>query len=276
MLTVVAPLASNLANLSVRSPAGTGDQTLIVGFVISGYGKRLLIRGVGPSLAQFGVSTPLPDPQLNVFFGPATIAGNDNWGSAATSPELATAAAATGAFSLPDNSLDAALLTTLDSGAYTIQVTGPPSATGIALAEIYDTATTTGARLTNLSVRSQIGTGDRILIVGFAVTGTAPKKLLVRGVGPGLAQFGVGGLLADPQLFVFSGANVIASNNDWGSSTTSPTIVSANAQVGAFALGDGSRDSALVATLLPGTYTAQLSGVGGASGVALVELYELP
>jgi len=275
-LSIATPLPGNLVNLSVRSPAGAGDRTLIVGFAVAGFGKPLLVRGVGPGLAPFGVSSTLADPQLSIFSGATSIAGNDNWGSAATSPALVAAASASGAFTLADGSKDAALLTTIDNGGYTVQIAGAAGASGIALAELYDTAAANGARLTNLSVRSQVGTGDRILIVGFTIAGTGRKKILVRGIGPGLASFGVGGTLADPQLTLLADTTPLAANDNWGSVATSPALASAMAQAGAFTLADGSKDAALVTTLPAGGYTVQLSGVADTTGVALVELYELP
>jgi hypothetical protein len=276
ILTIAAPQSSNLTNLSVRALAGTGDQTLIAGFAVSGNGKPLLIRGIGPGLAQFGVTNVLADPQLAIYAPPTVIGRNDNWGSAATSPALVNAATNNGAFGLTDNSLDAALLMTIDEGTYSVQVSGSGSTSGIVLAELYDTAVATGARLTNLSVRGSVGTGDRVLIVGFTVTGTASKRILIRGIGPGLAPFGVSTVIADPQIAVFSGTTVISSNDNWGSTATAATLAAASAQVGAFALADGSKDAALAATFAPGSYTVQLSGVAAATGVGLIELYELP
>lgn len=130
--------------------------------------------------------------------------------------------------------------------------------------------------LVNLSCRARVGTGGDILIPGLVIAGTAPKTLLVRAVGPTLAGFGVTGELADPTLAVFSGTTLVASNNDWGTGPNSAAIAGAAATAGAFALPAGSRDSALIATLNPGAYTVQVSGVGNTTGVALVEVYELP
>jgi polygalacturonase len=276
VLTVAPPQSCNLTNLSVRSLAGAGDQTLIVGFSVAGYGKPLLLRGVGPTLGLFNVGSTLADPQLTLFAGPTAIATNDNWGSATASPALAAAARAVGAFTLTDGSTDAALLATADNSSYTTQITGPGGASGVALAEIYDTAPGLGARLTNLSARSVAGSGDATLIVGFFIAGTGQKKLLIRGVGPTLTAFGVVGALADPQLALYSEQTLIGGNDKWGSTAAAPAIVSAAAQVGAFMLPDGSKDAVLLVTLPPGAYTTQVSGVGGATGIALVEIYEVP
>jgi|GEM_PF-5017551 len=134
----------------------------------------------------------------------------------------------------------------------------------------------TAAKLINLSCRARVGTGGDILIPGLVIAGTAPKTLLVRAVGPTLASFGVSGELADPTLSVFSGNTVVATNNDWSSGPNTAALAAAASAAGAFALPAGSRDAALIVTLNPGAYTVQVAGVGGTTGVALVEIYELP
>ena len=145
----------------------------------------------------------------------------------------------------------------------------------MALAEIYDASSgpfsRTAPRLVNVSARTQVGVGDSILIAGFAIGGSTPVRLLIRAVGPTLGVFGVGGVLADPKLEVLSGSTKIAENDNW---------LAADAAifgtVGAFNLTARSLDAALVVFLAPGTYTAQISGVRATTGVALVEIYELP
>jgi hypothetical protein len=273
--------SSRLVNLSIRSGAGTGNQTLIVGFVVgTGDALPLLVRGVGPALSVFGVNGVLADPVLSLINGTgATVGSNDDWGSAANAAQITAAAARVGAFALPPNGRDSALLTPLGAGSYTAQVTGKGAGTGIALMEAYDTsASASAARLVNLSARAQVGTGADILIAGFVVSGNIPKRLLIRGVGPALAQFGVGGLLADPQLALYrqGGSSPMDQNDNWLTATNSAQVGLAAGQVGAFALPPNSRDAALLVTLEPGTYTAQVSGVGNTTGVALVEIYEVP
>jgi hypothetical protein len=116
--------------------------------------------------------------------------------------------------------------------------------------------------------------GDGILIAGFTLSGNVAKRVLIRGVGPSLTQFGVTGTLANPMLAVYRGATVVADNDDWGGGED---LAAAFRSVGAFTLASPtSRDAALLVTLQPGSYTAQLSGVGGTTGVALIEVYELP
>ena len=264
---------ARLTNVSVRSSAGTGAETLIVGFNVSGAGtKPMLLRGVGPTLAAFGVDGVVSDPLLRLFDSIGTqMTQNDDWGG---DPALAAAGTAVGAFALPGSSRDAALYLPLAAGSYSVQLSAA-GATGIALVEGYDTEPGGGrARLTNVSVRSRVGTGDSILIVGFATSGSAVKTLLIRGIGPTLAGFGVDGVLADPQLQLFNQAGaVIGQNNDWGGGGN---LAAAFTTVAAFPLAANSRDAVLLVTLPPGSYTVQVSGSGNTTGVALVEVYEMP
>jgi hypothetical protein len=236
----------------------------------------MLIRAIGPSLTEFGVAGALADPQLQLFSGSAVLTANDNWANPESGDSSATIAAtfaASGAFALRADSLDAAVVRLINGGSYTAQVTGATS-TGIALAEIYDTAPATGARLVNVSARAQVGTGSGILIAGFTVSGNVPKQILIRGIGPTLAQFNVGGVLANPRLDLYRGTTLLQGNDDWGGTAA---LANAFAQVGAFSLSGGtSRDAAILVTLPPGSYTAQVSGVGNSTGVALVEVYEVP
>ena len=258
----------------MRATVGTGDQTLILGFYIGGTGsKQVLIRGIGPTLASLGVTGVLADPQLKLFNVAGTqINQNDDWGGSAA---LANAFASVYAFALPANSKDAALYVTLPLDGYTAQVNGAGTSTGVALIEAYEADTgAAGARFVALSARNQVGTGDNVLIAGFVVTGNAPKTLLIRGIGPTLASLGVSGVLADPQLALFDRTSTkIAENDNWGGAAA---LSSAFAATGEFPLPADSKDAALLVTLQPGLYSAVVSGVGGTTGIALVEIYEVP
>ncbi len=269
-----APVAF-LGNLSVRARAGSGSETLIVGVTIGGApsgSKSVLIRGVGPTLAAFGVTGTLADPVLTVLQGTTTVAANDDWG---TETGVAATSAAVGAFALAAGSRDAAINGSgIPVGGYTVQLTGKAGATGNALVELYDTAapaaiTAATARFTNLSARTFGGTGADTLIVGFNVSGTGSRRLLVRAVGPGLVPFGVTGTMADPKLELYSGQTKVGENDNWEAATAAT-----QQSVGAFALPANSRDAVLVSTLQPGSYTVQVTG--GTTGVTLVEVYELP
>ena len=276
-VTPIVTASSKIINLSIRSNAGTGAQTLIAGFVTSGGPKTLIVRGVGPTLGIFGVAGALASPQLSVFSGNSVTASNAGWSDAANAAQIATTSAAVGAFALPSGSLDSAILTTLPAGPYSAQILGANGTTGIALAEVYDADPAGSAsRLTNVSARTQVGTGAGILIAGFVISGNAPKTVLIRGVGPTLGLFGVTGVLADPRLALFSGSTQTATNAGWGTASNAAQIATTAASVGAFALPANSADSVILVTLQPGTYSAQVSSVSGATGIGLVEVYEVP
>ena len=146
--------------------------------------------------------------------------------------------------------------------------------------ELLPTTSTTGGsdagQFVNLSTRAFVGTADGVLIPGLVIGGTTSKRVLVRAVGPTLAGFGVTGILADPTLTVFRGTTTVATNDNWQEQTDSASVATASAASGAFALPAGSKDSALVLTLTPGSYTFRISGVGGTTGIALVEVYAVP
>ena len=256
--------------------AGDSGHAFIAGFVISGDApKHVLLRAVGPSLGDFGVQNPLMNPALAVYDSAGTqIASSDDW----SGTETASTAAAVGAFALTSGSKDAAVALTLAPGSYSMQVL-PNGGSGVALAEIYDADTTTTATpLINISSRGFVSSGEGVLTAGFVVQGNAPKKLLVRGVGPALAEFGVSSVLADPTLKIYQGNAVVAQNDDWGvaeSGASAADVAAAAKSVGAFALASGSHDAAAIVTLAPGTYTAAVGGANGSSGAAMVEVYEL-
>lgn len=265
-----------LMNLSVRTQAGIDDQTLIAGFALSGAGtKSLLVRVIGPTLNAFGLSGTLADPIVEIApLGQTNVATNNNWGGTAS---LKGTFSAVGAFPLAnDASADAALVFSPTAGAYTAKVTGPNNTTGVALVEVYDAGSGNTPRLTNVSARTQVGVGDDALIAGFVVNGNVPKKLLIRAIGPTLGVFGVDGTLGDPVLDVrpLGSENIVATNDDWRGTTA---LKAAFGSVGAFALAaDNSRDAATVIELPPGAYTVTVTGKNSTTGVALVEVYELP
>jgi hypothetical protein len=205
------------------------------------------------------------------------IASNDNWDGTTA---LRAAFAQVGAFPLAtatsaDSSVQATLNAAGASG-YTVRITSKSlTAAGIALAEVYDQETITApVRLVNVSTSGFVGTGDRALVPGFFIGGAAPKRLLVRAVGPGLTQFGVTGVLANPQLSITPLGKdfVVAANDNWGGTSVLQTAFT---QAAAFALPVGSNDAAVVLQLPPGGYTVVVSGVGNTSGTALVEIYDL-
>jgi hypothetical protein len=283
VLTVAAANPGRLINLSILTNVTAANPIFTVGTFVGGSGttgtKALLIRAGGPSLAQLGVTGALPDPKLDIFTGQSVVASNDDWGGGGA---LTAAFAQVGAFGFaPATSKDAAVFNAaMPIGAHTVQIGGVGGGTGMVIAELYDATpsaafTITTPRLVNVSVLKQINAGT-ILTAGFVVGGATPRTVLLRAIGPTLtgAPFSVEGAMADPRIELFDrNSTVVASNDNWGGGAA---LTSAFAAVGAFALNGASRDAALVVTLDPGNYTAQVSGVGNTGGVALVEVYEVP
>lgn len=273
--------AARLLNISTRAQCLTGDGVLIPGFVLSGSGSRqLLIRAVGPRLASapFGLAGTLGDPELELKQGSATLASNDSWASNPDLAGLAAVAASVGAFSLSPGSADASLLVELPAGQYTAIARGlGVSPTGIAIVELYD-ADDAGPAIINLSTRGHVGTGASVMIPGFVISPEGARTLLVRAVGPRLAQapFNLGDALADPILTIYQGQTPILTNDDWSEAPGASATLAASTAVGAFALAEGSADAAFVVTLAPGAYTVQVHGAEGGTGTALAEIYLVP
>lgn len=266
-----------IINLSVLTTLDTPDATVTAGFVVGGSGtsgtKFLLVRAGGPSLSQFGVDRPNPDPRL-ALVGPAGPLGtNDNW---AGSPLLLAAASRVGAFPyLSPDSKDAALFANVARGDYTARVSA--TATGSVNAEIYDSTpdtefTLSTPRLINISVLKPLAAHASIS-AGFVLGGSTPRTVLIRAVGPSLAGFGVTSPLADPRLILYRSdtPSALATNDDWAGAIA---IRDAAVGAGAFALIPGSKDAALLISLTPGNYTAQAfaDSIGGS---VLVEIYEI-
>jgi arylsulfatase A-like enzyme len=263
---------ARVTNLSARAAVGGSAGTPILGFVIAGGEKRLIVRGVGPALAGFGVTGALADPLLELRLGQTPVQTNDNWLAA----DAATFAAS-GAFALTAGSRDAALVATLSPAAYTVQTSSAVAGgSGVALLEIYDASTVgaAAARLVNASTRAFVGTGASILIPGIAVGGGGAAGLLIRAAGPALGKFGVTDALADPVITLYRGSSVIATNDDWGGAPNATQLTAAATAAGAFGFDVGSRDAALLTTLPAGTsYTVQVSGKNNTTGTVLVEFY---
>jgi hypothetical protein len=282
----IRPSPSRLINVAARSALGSGSTVLIAGFVIDGpASKTVLIRGAGPALVPFGFTDALADPALDLFRGVERLAGNDDWSIADVATHTAT-----GAFAFATGSKDAALVQTLAPGAYTVHLGPSANATAVScigLIEVFEVETGTPAatlpRLINLSTRAFVGSGQDILIPGLVIGPaaanhlSAPRAVLIRAVGPGLADFGVSNFLAQPQLrVVLADGSVAAENMGWQSAAHRDALVAATVRVGAFPLASNRADSAVLLSLRPGSATIQVSGAEGGSGVALVEVYEVP
>ena len=274
-----------LVNLSVLTLDGPGSQMLTLGFVTGGSNvngnQSLLIRGIGPSLTDYGVNNVLQDPTLTIFKDQSVLNQNSGWASSLSNQiQVISADAATGAFTLKNmTSLDSATVMSLTPASYTVQVASKSGLSGNALAEIYDntpigTYTLMSPKLINLSCLQQIGTKG-ILTAGFVIGGTTAETVLIRVSGPSLTAYGVTEVMPDPQLTVFNSSTVaIGSNSGWSGN---PAIIAAETATGAFALTSAtSLDSAILLTLDPGNYTVQATSSSGVSGKALIEVYEVP
>jgi sugar lactone lactonase YvrE len=271
-----------LINLSCRSLVGAGQGVLIAGFAIGGAGvtgsETLLVRASGPALIPFGVTGVLPDPTLQLISSNSNslLAASNGWDGNAL---VASTAAAVGAFPWVDpSSRDSGLIESLPAGPYTGLVAGASGDSGIALAELYDatpggTYSPSSPRLINISARTQVGVGDNVLIAGFVIGGTTSETVLIRASGPALIPFGVSGILPDPQLQLSNSGGMVATNTGWGGDNQ---IAAAAESVGAFSWGTSSTpDSAILITLPPGAYTAEVSGASSDTGTTLVEVYEV-
>ncbi len=273
-----------LANLSSRGFIGTGENILIAGIVVNDTaGKNYLARAVGPALTGFGVTGALAQPVLRILDAQGReLARNSGWETSPDADDIPDFTKAVGAFPFAKGSKDAALLAHLPAGQFTLQISSADTGTGVGLAELYELDSGVGRTL-NLSTRGLVRAGEELMIGGVVVRGPGPKRLLIRAVGPTLTSFGVAGALADTVLTLFNSAGAqIATNDDWNTRVNAPTtgtaaeVSAASSAVGAFALANSTRDSALLLTLAEGAYTAQITGKGAASGVILLEIYEIP
>ncbi len=268
---IVDLIQAPLLNIATRDTVLTSNQVLIAGFIITGTDqKQVLIRGIGPSLS--GVGTDLPDPTLELHQGSTTLATNDNWkirDSDGTSQEAAIRATTIP----PTNDLESAILTTLSPGTYTAILAGKNGGTGVGVVELYDLAQTASSSLANISTRGFVSTGDNVLIGGIIVGAGGTSNVIVRALGPSVP---VSGALSDPTLELrdSSGA-LLQSNDNWKVRDSDGT--SQEATIRATTIPPtNDLESALVQTLPAGNYTAIVRGKGSATGVALVEVYNLP
>ena len=258
-------LPAQLGNISTRAFVQTGDNVMIGGLIITGSGqKRVIVRAIGPSLVNQGITNPLQNPTLELHdHTGAVIASNDNWMDAPNQQEIIDSGLA------PSSNLESAILTSLSPANYTAIVRGINNGTGIGLVEAYDLDQTAGSKLGNISTRALVQTGDNVMIGGFIITGTGQKSVIVRAIGPSLTQQGITNPLLDPTLELHNGNGaVIAFDDNWRDSQE------AEIQATGLAPGDD-RESAIVRTLAPGNYTAIVRGKNDTIGVALVEVYGL-
>ena len=258
----------NLVNLSTRAFVGTGDNLVIGGFIIQGsQPATVVLRGIGGSLPALGINNALEDPVIELHSGASTISERDDW------PDDASASTIASYHLDPTNSREAAILTTLNPGSYTVVLRSFPntdgSVTGTGLIELYDLHTT-GGRAGNISTRGPVSSGNQVLIGGFIVGGSQTKEVVVRAIGPSLASFGIANVLSDPTVELRDASgNLVDSNDNWGNHPKAAQIQSEKLAP------TQPVESALQVTLNPGSYTAIVRGVNGATGVGLVEIYDL-
>jgi hypothetical protein len=261
--------APNLVNLSTRAFVGTGNNVVIGGFIIQGsQAATVVLRGIGNSLPALGITNALEDPviELHAASG-ATLATSDDWIDDSWASTIAS-------YHLdPTNSRESAILATLNPGSYTVVVrsfdNGDGNLTGTALVELYDLHTT-GGRAGNISTRGPVLSGDQVLIGGFIVGGSQSKDVVVRALGPSLSAAGVSGALSDPTVELRDASGTLLDSNDnWASGKNAGLI-----QAEGLAPTQPS-ESALQATLSPGSYTAIVRSANASTGVGLVEIYDL-
>jgi hypothetical protein len=275
-------VATTLGNISTRAFVQTGDNVLIGGFIVQGaQTKRVIIRAIGPELAQYGVPNPLFNPTLELHDGTgALIASNDNWqhtiiGGIITMNQVRDIRNSGYA---PGDGRESAIIADLPPGNYTAIVRGVDNMTGVALVEVYDLSADASSVLGNISTRAFVQTGDNVMIGGFIVQGTQPKRVIVRALGPELTQYGVPDPLADPTLELHDSTGaLIASNDNWQTTIIGGIITKdqvRDIQNSGHAPTQPS-ESAIIADLPPGNYTAIVRGENIIVGVALVEVYDL-
>jgi hypothetical protein len=264
--TLQIPPATSITNISTRVSVQTGQGVAIAGFIVAGTApQQVMVRGLGPTLAQppFSVSGTLADPWVTLLDSNGNVVQtNNDWKNTQQAAIQASGLA-------PSFDVESAILITLDPGKYTAILNGNNGNTGVGLVEVYNTSTGASGELRNVSTRGFVGTGNDVLIAGFIANGgDGSTQVLLRGLGPSVAQFGVSGTLADPVVtLVDSNGNVVQTNNDW-KNTQQAAI-----QVTGFAP-PNDLEAAILAPVAAGNYTAILSGNGGGTGIGLLEVYK--
>jgi uncharacterized repeat protein (TIGR03803 family) len=269
--------SKQLVNIATRMRVLTDENVLIGGFIITGTdAKKVIIRGLGPSLGSVGIADPLANPTVELHQGDAILAMNDNWKTRSDGTSQQAEIEATGI--PPTNESESALVATLDPGAYTVILAGKDQGTGIGVVEIYDVASGVNSTLANISSRGFVDAGDNVMIGGLIVgegPGGGSANVFVRGIGPSLSGAGVSGPLQDPTLeFRNSSGTLLQANDDWkfvsDGTSQQAKIESTNAAP------TNDLEPAVLLAVPPGNYTAILRGKGDTTGVAVVQVYRLP
>ena len=253
---------SEIVNISTRGLAGSGDQTMIAGFTITGSESlKVAIIAGGPTLANFGVPNVLADPRLTVYNVAGDVIGsNDNWGNIAEIAALSIA---------PTNDKEAGIVMTLSPGEYTVHVEGSGNSLGNAIVAVQNIDSDSNSFLSNISTRGIIGVGDERMIVGFVLEGGSQKVATVA-IGSGLQNFGISNTISDPMLSLYNAASeFLASNDDWKTGNTTGVIDDITSFAG---IQLGQSEAATIQTLAAGSYTIIAESSGGVSGNGLVAL----
>jgi hypothetical protein len=273
---------SQLTNVSTRAFVQTGNDVMIGGFIVQGsQSKKVIIRAIGPELIPFGIPNPLADPILELHDGTgALITSNDNWettiiGGIITTNQVAAIRASGYA---PTNVMESAMIVSLPPGNYTAIARGVSNMTGVGLVEVYDLSNSITSILRNISTRSLVQTDQNVMIGGFIVQGTLSKRVIVRAIGPELRQRGVPDTLPDPTLELRNGTGaLIASNDDWQHTIIGGIITSDQVRdiMNSGLAPTQPSESAIIANLPPGNYTAIVRAKNIIIGVALVDVYDI-
>ncbi len=255
---------STLLNVATRLKVLSGDNVLIGGFIITGTApKRVIILGVGPSLAQFFSGT-LANPTLELHQGDTLLQMNDDWKTDQQAEIEATGLA-------PSNDLESAIVRTLDPGSYTAILRGKGDTTGIGVVQAYDLDQAADSKFGNIATRGFVDSGDNAMIGGFIIgpASGGSTAVVVRAIGPSLTNFGVSGALPDPTVELHDGNGAtIAFNDNWADDANQASIPQS------LQPGDP-HESALYRVLPPGDYTAIMRGTGNSTGIGLIEVYNV-
>lgn len=274
--------SARLINISTRGIGRSGESSMIVGFYLSGGPgeKEMIIRGVGPDLLDRDIEGAMLDPQIRLKSNSGLNVSNDNWETGNDLEYLAELMPRSGASPLGENSKDSVLAGSYPITGYTALI-GPNvgEADGIVLAEVFDAdedRLNSNVRLFNISTRAELGVGENVLIAGFWIVGGEKANLLIRAIGPGLVNDGVQNAISDIQFRVVDSLdNEVANSDNWGDSLFKDSLIREMNGVGAVVPAEGSKDAATIVTLDPGGYSVIVSGVGGETGVGLVEVFEI-
>jgi hypothetical protein len=272
--TATAIPAGIVGNVSTRLPVGINENVLIEGFIVQGPAgstKKILVRAVGPSLIPFGITDALANPTLEIHDATNTIvARNDNWkatqvGGLIVGDQVAQITASQVA---PSNDLESAIIADLAPGSYTAVVSGVGNTVGTGVVDAYDLSAASPAKLANIATRGLIQPGDKLMIAGFIVQ-VAPVKAVIRAVGPSLVPFGITNALADTTLQLRDANGVIVRENDDWKTDQQQELINTGLQP------SDDREAALVQTIPPGQYTAQVRGKPETTGIGVVQVYFL-